>query len=440
MLSALFGPELDMISTIVGFLPFKSVCILSQVNRYCSKSIVDVRETRYDEIIRACPWMSEPRRLQIRKPGPGGVQGRIAYIDGMRWGFGPGEQSLVVRGQGLTFTAPLIPDDNNTVPVVVLPDYEIEVTNEFRVLNDAASNALRDAGIVESLEVNPSCMDLNADVAIACWNGRDNSGWTLSFYAKADTRHLFHIECVLPCYPVLLSRPGQLWIPDAEEMGTVWYFGPRSDRRYRCDIAPHLFPAQNFVWQGNIPAALSALKGHNIDTRFRFGNTLLLSFVQYATHDETFMERVDALLRAGADINAMNDENDTVLAMTVSRGHVRFTAALLERGAVNGAGMLNAVIRQSVMNCSEIVRVLVTHGSDVNESCDLLGRVTPLMLAAESGIPRIVDVLLECGANPMLCDRRGRRAIDYVSLDAGKRRRDDMWTSLGAAMQKWENK
>lgn len=91
---------------------------------------------------------------------------------------------------------------------------------------------------------------------------------------------------------------------------------------------------------------------------------------------------IQALISAGADVNAMTRAGDSsVLMLAVQAGS------------------------------DLLVRVLVERGADVDRAAD---EVTPLMVAARSGDAQIVRTLLELGADPT--SRAGiYTAVDYAS-------------------------
>jgi len=80
------------------------------------------------------------------------------------------------------------------------------------------------------------------------------------------------------------------------------------------------------------------------------------------------------LLDAGADVNRMNRNQETALTYAVVWGQLR------------------------------TVKLLLAYGADVEER---QGRWSPLMYAANSEHPRIVEVLFEYGADPARRDRFG---------------------------------
>jgi ankyrin repeat protein len=114
---------------------------------------------------------------------------------------------------------------------------------------------------------------------------------------------------------------------------------------------------------------------------------------------------VRALLDAGADANALNPFNGngfTPLAHAVTCGNADLVDLLIARGAdlswrmpVGGASLLYLA---AVKGCCRTIGALLDGGMHVDvERVD--GSATPLWVAAESGKPAAVQLLLDRGAN-----------------------------------------
>lgn len=93
------------------------------------------------------------------------------------------------------------------------------------------------------------------------------------------------------------------------------------------------------------------------------------------------------------------------------------TQWLIERGAEierrdhsTGTPLLAAIDH----NCDDTVRMLVDHGADVNASTTIDDYVTPLMIAADTGNRKIVELLLASGAQVEASDRWGSTAAEYA--------------------------
>lgn len=65
-------------------------------------------------------------------------------------------------------------------------------------------------------------------------------------------------------------------------------------------------------------------------------------------------------------------------------------------------------------------QLLVEAGVAVNQQ-----NYTPLMAAAERGSLKLVERLLELGADPMAVDNEGKRALDYAKHEAVRNRLTD---------------
>ncbi|MBO4123107.1 ankyrin repeat domain-containing protein [Cupriavidus gilardii] len=134
---------------------------------------------------------------------------------------------------------------------------------------------------------------------------------------------------------------------------------------------------------------------------------------------------IDALLRAGADVNAANDRGVTVLMLAASKHNVResdlkiFTRLLLagaKHDSVDGAGK-TALMNASEHHNSHAIKELLRAGADANAR-DLLGN-TPLMYVAGGSGPGPIGskredpirLLLQAGADPHVANRQGKTAL-----------------------------
>lgn len=129
-------------------------------------------------------------------------------------------------------------------------------------------------------------------------------------------------------------------------------------------------------------------------------------------------ESVRAFLRLGADPNQRDDRGYTPLLWAALRGavgiQVPVVTALIEAGAdpnaVNEGGDSTVLMWAAQAGNLDVIRAIVKGGGDVNRAAN---EVTPLMVAAGSGDDRVVQLLLDCGANPAA--RAGRfTAADYA--------------------------
>src|SRR5262249_5927416 len=116
---------------------------------------------------------------------------------------------------------------------------------------------------------------------------------------------------------------------------------------------------------------------------------------------------VDALLVAGADVNARDQWGATALIMAAKFGHSRVLRRLCAAGArledtdARGRSALSWLARRG--DFADAARVLVDSGANVNHGDE--DNVTPLASAAYLGWSRTLDVLLAAGADPNLPGR-----------------------------------
>ena len=102
---------------------------------------------------------------------------------------------------------------------------------------------------------------------------------------------------------------------------------------------------------------------------------------------------VQVLLEYKADMNARDEYGENAL-----------------HNASNGPGP------NTGPSMSNVVRLLLKHGADVNARTDKdKGHSTPLHIAAENGRLEVVHVLLQHGANVGAKDGSGRTALQIAS-------------------------
>lgn len=137
------------------------------------------------------------------------------------------------------------------------------------------------------------------------------------------------------------------------------------------------------------------------------------------------VEIVRCLLEHGADCNAAyrcNGDGMTLLQEAARRGHVEVIEQLVKHGAdINAASLDGTALRWAVRhgNCT-IVELLINHGADL----DLAGRRggTPLQAAVHQSHGKIVQCLLEHGADADLASE-DQIAPDRSSIKIGFKRR-----------------
>ncbi len=152
------------------------------------------------------------------------------------------------------------------------------------------------------------------------------------------------------------------------------------------------------------------------------GNTPL---IRAARDGDT--EKVEALLKTGADVNASNREGTTALMASTwgktGRGDVGIAKALIVRGANINA--TNVYGRTALMDVAgngnvEFVSLLLSAGADVNIQTRNGG--TALHEAAINGHIEIVRMLLTKGAKPNAANGLGQTPLMLACNCAGPRK------------------
>lgn len=143
----------------------------------------------------------------------------------------------------------------------------------------------------------------------------------------------------------------------------------------------------------------------------------MLNFAIWGGHAEI----VRLLLENQADVNAQDEDGNTIFADAVNYGNLEIVELLLNHGAnifvEDSSGNLPLATSVSRKH-SHLVPTLIASGADVNAS-DYTGK-TPLMIAAEYGLSEMANLLLTYGADVTLTDSEGRTAADWASEEGHK--------------------
>ena len=106
------------------------------------------------------------------------------------------------------------------------------------------------------------------------------------------------------------------------------------------------------------------------------------------------------LIKAGADLNSVDEDNNTLLHCAVNLGNYEIIKVLLENGAnANSQGRYN----QTPIHCAtlnghlEVIQLLVDFGADLNVKSNK--NLTPLHLAVKKNEIKVVEKLIALGAN-----------------------------------------
>ena len=154
--------------------------------------------------------------------------------------------------------------------------------------------------------------------------------------------------------------------------------------------------------------------GANMALKSMCGNT----WIHYAIHGDCSKEVLQSIIDFGADVNATNTENCSVLMLASKKGNVDAMNVLLRAGAnmalknINGDTWIHHAVNG---DCSkEVLKLIIDQGTDVNatnkENC------SALMLASKKGNVDVMNVLLREGADQATEDSFGFSWIHYAVL------------------------
>jgi ankyrin repeat protein len=171
------------------------------------------------------------------------------------------------------------------------------------------------------------------------------------------------------------------------------------------------------IQDGKVKAAARALKdGANVNARGdKMGNTALILAIAN-NHKAT----VNLLLKAGASVLAVNNDDDSVLLMAVAINNNELVQRLLEAPGVreqflnqaNNVGQ-TPLISAAKQGNGPLVKILIDAGADVNAK-DNVGN-NALTYAAGINDEKMVEMLLEAGADVNAKNNSENTALLYAA-------------------------
>jgi ankyrin repeat protein len=171
------------------------------------------------------------------------------------------------------------------------------------------------------------------------------------------------------------------------------------------------------------PGITRLLLEHGAATEVRANCNDATPLIECAQFGDT--DALGHLIEFGADVNAKEDDNATALMYAAERGDMKAVELLLNAGAeVNVVGrsvemcITNVEARPALMwavssRHLEVARTLLEAGADVNAVTDY--GYTALILATWTEEARLVELLLEFGADVSMRDLEARTAADYAA-------------------------
>lgn len=156
-----------------------------------------------------------------------------------------------------------------------------------------------------------------------------------------------------------------------------------------------------------------ALRGFDLNTVDASGNHgLLLAIREGSPNVARFLVE-----QPSVQVETRNHNGESPLMMAALKGDLAMAKRLIERKAeVNKPGWapLHYAATLSEPISTAMVRLMLDHHAYIDAESP--NRTTPLMMAAQYGLPQVVKMLLEEGADPMLQNEQGLSAIDFARL------------------------
>ena len=174
------------------------------------------------------------------------------------------------------------------------------------------------------------------------------------------------------------------------------------------------------IQDGKVKAAARALKdGANVNAREdnKMGNTALILAIAN-DHKAT----VNLLLKAGASVLAVNNDDDSVLLMAVAINNNELVQRLLEDPGVRDQFLNQAnnvgqtpLISAAKQGNGPLVKILIDAGADVNAK-DNTGN-TSFTYAIREGSAEIARILIDAGADVNAKNNVGYTALLYAAMN-----------------------
>jgi ankyrin repeat protein len=167
------------------------------------------------------------------------------------------------------------------------------------------------------------------------------------------------------------------------------------------------------AYQGKTQEVIALLKqGTSVDPLWAGDSSTPLM----AAVENNHLETAQVLIKAGANVNAMNDQGFTSLMSAAKNGNLQIAQELIKKKAnVNAKNEFGSVLTQAIHGEAgpEFIQLLTKAGADVNLPFSE-GR-TPLREALYWKKLEIAKVLISAGADVNAADREGKNALAIVA-------------------------
>ena len=136
----------------------------------------------------------------------------------------------------------------------------------------------------------------------------------------------------------------------------------------------------------------------------------------YAITGDCRKEILQTIIDHGADVDATDRHNVTLLVKACHKGNIGAINVLLNAGADPNAASADSetclIYATSRCFCKEVLWAMIDHGANVNATNK--NNETALMIACQVGTSDVINVLLNAGADPSTADENGDTLLHHA--------------------------